>query len=263
MNTSTFKKLTALSLLLSSPAALADWRNDGFLRQEDDPSYNEGYEGADEDSEEGGQGAGFVLGLRAGYGVPFGNAVGTEDEDDEGAKLSDTVSGVIPLQVDLGYFINSNLYLGASFQYGLGQFAEDCDGDFDDASCGVTQLRVGLNLAYHFSPSATLSPWLGVGVGYEHLSLNVSGEAAGTSIDASTTASGFEFVNAQGGVDFRVSDKISVGPFATLTVAQYSTSGVKLDVEGDSPLDFDESEDIENKAIHAWLYGGVRMQVRF
>ncbi|MFP2904068.1 hypothetical protein ACLESD_03140 [Pyxidicoccus sp. 3LFB2] len=262
MTTSNLKKLAALSLVLSSPAALADWRDDGFLKQEDDSSYNEGYEGAD-DSDESGPGAGFSLGLRAGYGIPFGESMGSQDEDEE-TKLSDAVSGVIPLQVDLGYFLNSNLYLGASFQYGIGQLPEDCDdSDLEDTSCGVTQLRFGVNVAYHFAPAAKINPWLGVGVGYESLSLNASGELGGAPIEGSSTIAGFEFANAQGGVDFRVSDKVYVGPFATFTVAQYSKASIKVDVEGDSPLDMEASDDIEDKTLHAWLYGGVRMQVRF
>lgn len=262
MTMSTFKKFAALSLVLSSPAALADGRDDGFLRQEDDSSYDSSYEADGADSENGEQGSGFALGLRAGYGIPFGNAVGTEEgEDGEGAKVSDTISGVIPLQVDLGYFINSNLYLGASFQYGLAQLKEDCG--TEDVDCSASQLRFGLNLAYHFAPAGKINPWLGVGVGYETLTVSGSGESAGTSIDISSTASGFEFVNAQGGLDFRLSHQVSVGPFVTLTAAQYSKVSAKVDVEGDSPLDVDESQDIENKAIHAWLYGGLRMQVHF
>ncbi|MCP3138304.1 outer membrane beta-barrel protein [Pyxidicoccus xibeiensis] len=234
---STLPKLAALSLVLSAPAALAD------------------------DSE---KGPGFSLGLRAGYGVPFGSAVGAENEGSEAPELSDSVSGMVPVQLDVGYFINSNLYLGGSFQYGFGFLAEDEDCDGDNVSCGVSQMRFGVNLAYHFAPQAKINPWLGVGAGYETLTLSISGEENGVSAEASSTAKGFEFVNAQGGVDFNVSDTVSVGPFVTYTVAQYSSTTMRIDIEGlPGDGEEEETEDIENTAIHSWLYGGVRMQVRF
>ncbi len=253
---STLPKLAALTLVLSSPAVLA--QDDGY---EKDSGYDD-----DSSSSSDGKGPGFAVGLRAGYGIPLGNAVGTEDEDDEGSKLSDAVSGVIPLQVDVGYFVNSNLYLGGSFQYGIGflpsDFTSDCDGD--NISCGVTQMRFGLNLAYHFAPSSKINPWLGVGVGYETLNLSVSGEEGGASAEISTTTKGFEFGNVQAGIDFAVSPTISVGPFVTATVAQYSSTSISFDVEGIPGAEGeDESSDIENKAFHSWVYGGVRLQARF
>lgn len=203
------------------------------------------------------------MGLRAGYGVPFGKILDTEDEDS--GKVSDTVSGVIPLQVDAGFFINSNLYLGGSFQYGVGLLAEDCEDEGEDVRCGARQLRFGVNLAYHFQPSATLSPWLGVGVGYEHLSVYGSGTNMGVKVDINNSVRGLEFANVQGGLDFRVSDTVSVGPFVTFTVGQYSTASSRINVEGDSPIvvDVDTTNDIEDKAFHSWLYGGLRLQARF
>lgn len=242
MTLSTLPKLAALSLALSSSAALAA---DDF----EDSSTSKG--------------PGFAVGLRAGYGLPLGNAVGAEEGEDAN-KLSDAVSGVIPLQLDVGYFINSHLYLGGAFQYGFGFLPEDSSEscDVEGVSCSVTQLRFGLNLAYHFAPDATVNPWVGVGVGYETLTLKVSGEANGVSASASNTAKGFEFANAQGGIDFALSPTFSVGPFVTFTVAQYASNSVS--VEGIPGEELEEgSQDIENKAIHSWLYGGVRLLARF
>jgi outer membrane protein W len=244
---STFSKLAALSLVLSAPAVLAQ---------------DDAYEGASDDTSSASKGPGFAVGIRAGYGIPLGNATGSATEDGEGNKLSDAVSGMIPLQLDLGYFINSNLYVGGSFQYGIGflpsDLADSCDAS--DASCSVSQMRFGLNLAYHFAPNASINPWLGVGVGYETLTLSQSGEVMGVDIEASTSVKGFEFVNAQGGLDFAVSPTISVGPFVTFTVAQYSSASLSGEGGGE---EVDESNDIENTAIHSWLYGGVRLQARF
>lgn len=250
MTLSTLPTLAALSLVLSSPAALAS-----PLLQDADSS--EAYE-ADSSSSE--KGPGFSVGLRAGYGLPFGDAVGGPDGSD-GEKLSDTVSSVIPLQLDVGYFLSSNLYVGGSFQYGIASLAEGDSGcDDGELSCSVRQMRFGVNLAYHFAPESTINPWMGVGVGYETLTLSLSGETNDISLKADSTAKGFEFANAQGGVDFRVSDTLSVGPFVTFTVAQYASTSSRVEFGDDSE---EESSDIENKSIHGWLYGGVRLQARF
>ncbi|NMO20320.1 outer membrane beta-barrel protein [Pyxidicoccus fallax] len=257
MNPRSISKLLSLSLALSAPAALADWRDDGAFRLTQDDGYGDDYKDSDSgDSVGEAKGAGFSLGLRAGYGVPFGKASG--EGTDDGAELSDLVSGVIPLQVDAGYFINSNLYLGGFFQYGIGQYGgEECP---DEVNCSASQIRFGVDLAYHFAPSASINPWVGVGVGYERIAVNISSDVAGVDAEATTSARGIEFGHAQGGLDFRLSDTISVGPFATFTVAQYSTASISS--SGVGP-DIDESADIDEKAFHFWLYGGLRLQARF
>jgi opacity protein-like surface antigen len=242
MNAHTFWKLSALTLSLLAPAAMADWRNAGNFKrtQSNDGDYAEGRAegGSSED------GRGFSLGLRAGYGVPFGKASGDASSD-----LSDAVSGIIPLQVDAGYFLTSNLYLGGSFQYALGLLAEDCG---EDVSCSASVMRFGVNLAYHTAPFAKVDPWVGLGVGYERFSLS----AGSGDITLDTTASGFEFAALQAGVDFKLNEHFAVGPFATFTVGQYSSASVS---DGEDSL----SADIDEKALHFWLMGGIKAQYRF
>ncbi|QSQ21471.1 outer membrane beta-barrel protein [Pyxidicoccus parkwayensis] len=250
MNTRMLCKLASLSLLFSSSAALAD---DDLGREKDS-----GYEDADLDAKSS-DGAGFALGLRAGYGLPFGKAAGGGDSDS--GKLSDFVSGVVPLQLDAGYFINSNVYVGANFQYGLGFLKEDCP---EGASCSLSQMRLGLNVAYHFMPGQKLRPWLGLGVGYEMLDTSISATQLGISAKVKQSVRGLEFAAFQGGFDYKLNDSFSVGPFLTATVGQYSTVSSKIEVDGVDGVDpVDDSQDIEEKAIHTWLQGGVRMQVHF
>lgn len=252
MNTRMLWKLASLSLALSSSSALADsnWHKDGFMRKDVDF----------EEQERAAEDRGLSFGLRAGYGAPFGK-FGSMDGT-SGGDVSDLVSRVIPLQVDAGYFFNSNLYLGASFQYGLGSLKEDCP---EGASCSARQLRFGVNLAYHFNPSPTLQPWVGLGVGYEALDLSISASEGSVSGKATTSIRGFEFASFQGGLDYRVNKTVSVGPFVTLTAGQYATvkSTIEFDDDGGLFEDTEESDDIEEKEFHAWLQGGVRLQVRF
>ncbi len=251
MNTRMLWKLASLSLVLSSSSALADssWHNDGFMRKDVD---FEAQERAAEDR-------GLSFGLRAGFGAPFGKFGSMGGSS--GGDVGDSVSGVIPLQVDAGYFFNSNLYLGASFQYGLGSLKEDCT---EGASCSARQLRFGVNLSYHFQPSETLRPWVGAGVGYETLDLGVSTSEGPLAAKVTTSIRGFEFAF-QGGLDYRVNKLFSVGPFVTLTAGQYATVKSSIEVDGDGGFfeDAEESDDIEKKEFHAWLQGGVRLQLRF
>src|SRR5262245_10067895 len=57
---------------------------------------------------------GFDFGLRLGYGLPLGNTAGDN-------KLSEGVSGVIPVVLEAGYRVNADFTVGALFQYGFGQ----------------------------------------------------------------------------------------------------------------------------------------------
>lgn len=190
--------------------------------------------------------SGFTLGLRAGYGIPMGDAV-------KSGKLSDGVSGTIPLALDVGYRLDPSLFLGAYFQYGIGLVNDSkvfgggvCD--LTGVSCSAYVMRFGLEGIYRFSPGASFVPWAGIGVGYEIAGL--SAEQAG--MKATATYRGFEFVNLQLGGDFKVSPSFSVGPFASFSIGQYSDA--KLELPGFPTT----SGSIADKAIHEWLQLGVK-----
>ncbi|NVJ09820.1 outer membrane beta-barrel protein [Myxococcus sp. AM001] len=253
MTTRTLWKLTALSLTLSAPSFAADWRNDGNLRRKEVKS-TEALEQAREDR-------GFALGLRAGYSLPLGSAVGSDRGEAPGMR--DAYSGAIPLQVDVGYFFNSNVYLGAYFQYAPVFLAEDCGAD---VSCSANQLRFGVNASYHFRASEKLMPWLGLGIGYELLDTKLSASAGDLETVIGAGARGIEFASVQGGADYRVSDTFSIGPYLSLAAGVYQTATSRLETKNVPILgDISESasESIDDKAVHAWLSGGVRMQFRF
>ena len=190
--------------------------------------------------------SGFTLALRAGYGIPMGDAV-------MAGKLSDGVSGKIPLWVDAGYRIDKSIFVGAYFQYGLGLVNESkalggavCDQP--GVSCSAYALRFGVQGIYNFAPDASFAPWAGLGIGYEIASL--SAEQAGLS--GSVTYRGFEFVNLQVGGDFKVSPAFSVGPYAAFSIGQFSNE--KLEVTGLPAVD----GSIADKATHEWLQFGVK-----
>jgi hypothetical protein len=187
---------------------------------------------------------GLELGVRVGYGVPFGTSGDT-------TSMSDAIKGMIPFWADVGYRIDSNWYLGGFFQFGLGLLpsnAQQAGCNIQGVSCSENNLRFGVNVHYHILPNQTLDPWVGIGAGYEIL--NISASAQGISTSVSTR--GFEFGNAQLGLDYKVSSAFGVGPFVTFTIAQFSDLSASLngqDVQGVG---------ITNKKIHEWLIFGLR-----
>ncbi|HMR74461.1 MAG TPA: OmpW family outer membrane protein [Polyangiaceae bacterium] len=169
------------------------------------------------------------IGLRVGYGLPLGDA--SKDN-----KLGDSISGIIPIWVDLGYMVTPNIMVGLYGQYGIAMLNSDIKDACDaaNADCSAAAIRFGLQGQYHLSPAESLDPWFGLGIGYEMLNFK---SPIG---DANTT--GLEFLNLQAGANFKVADSIGVGPFVSFSLGQYSS------VEGN---------DIPEKSMHQWLVLGV------
>lgn len=185
-----------------------------------------------------GKESGIEVGARIGAGIPFGKLSGGADD------LGSKVPAQFPLWLDLGYRIVPAFYVGLYGQMGI-PVIKDC------TDCTGWDLRFGLNAHYHILPKGKVDPWIGLGVmGYEflHLAQSVNGN------DTSVTASGFEFVNLQGGADFRVGGLLRVGPFVSFSVDQ--TQDISVDVNGSSA-----SLSGFDKAIHMWLVGGVKASV--
>jgi len=189
--------------------------------------------------------SGIELGVRVGYGLPLGTAYGIPvGAVVQNAKWSDLISGMIPFWADVGYRIDPNWYVGGFFQFGLGFVPSSfCQG----ASCSSNDLRFGLDVHYHFLPGGTLDPWVGLGAGYEIWNLSVS--SGGISGSASTN--GWEFGNAQLGLDFKFSPEVGVGPFVTFSVAQFANASASVQA-------LSLSQSITNKTIHEWLIFGLR-----
>lgn len=195
---------------------------------------------AEEDVEDPDKPSGWEFGLRSGYALAFGKLAANTD------PISDDVSGMIPIWVDAGYRITPHFYVGAYFQYGFILLADGCDG------CSAKDIRLGANVHYHVLPHASVDPWLGAGLGYEWLSASQTTGSGLTARTLDATFHGFELLNLQAGVDFRISDKGTVGPFVAFTFDQASTQTVSSGNQSSSTSDFD-------KAFHHWLYLGVRV----
>ena len=188
------------------------------------------------------------LGLRFGYGVPFGKTgrTATDLVDDD---LSASIKGQIPIGVDAGYLITPNVYVGLLFQYGFGLVGSAGTAlcDQSGVSCSTSDTTLGIDAHFHLNPNAPFDPWIGLGVGYEWLSLSAS--FGGQS--SSGTGSGLEYVNVQLGGDVSVAPDFAVGPFVSFAAGQYSSVSQQ---NGTTSM----SRDITNKSFHEWLLFGVR-----
>lgn len=184
---------------------------------------------------------GFDFGARLGYAVPFGNTSGDD-------KLSDGVSGAVPFVLEAGYRVNASITVGALFQYGVAQVKDgDTTGCGGGVSCSASVMRLGIEGIYNLNLGTAMAPWVGLSTGYEWFSLTASGGGQ----SATVSAKGFEFVSLHAGGDFSLAPNFALGPFVSLSLAQYASASV----EG---AGVSMSMDLTDKKMHEWLQLGVR-----
>jgi hypothetical protein len=206
--------------------------------------------------------SGPALGLRLGYSIPMGK-VGKASADDTSSNLSDTAKYRIPIWIDAGYRISPAIYVGAFFQYGLIGVNKDKSSECNSGgySCSSHDVQVGVNLHYHILPDAPFDPWIGLGMGYEWLTVSESGTlvAGGVSyaFDGSSTGKGLQFINLQAGGDYHVSPAFGLGPFISFSAGQYSSYSSTVTAAG---VEQKQSGDVTDKGTHEWLTLGVRGQ---
>lgn len=183
----------------------------------------------------------WTVGARTGYSIPLGSGDASE-------KMSDLVSGQIPLQLEVNYRLQQapQVTIGGYFSYGFGGVAgatkDLCD--FYGQSCSSSSLRFGAQLAYDVAPlGAPTKPWVGVGLGYEQIKLKGAQDI---------TIRGTEFLNFQAGHDWRVGATGEIGPFVSFALGQYS----EMAVGG-------QSGTLADKKMHEWFTIGVRGTLGF
>jgi hypothetical protein len=201
------------------------------------------------------------LGLRTGFGLPLGHyaairTVASFRNTDVNA-LSDDTYGAIPIWLDVGYRWSAHWMFGVYAMAGLvlPKTAETSDplggGCPDGLECSAFGVRLGLQAQYRFAPGESLDPWLGLGIGYEWIWSDLEGEVFSIPVDASNDYAGPDLAHVQGGLDIRVSDSASLGPFLSLSAMRYTSctatiSGDTVDCE------------LDEQSWHGWLMLGVR-----
>lgn len=199
--------------------------------------------------------SGFEVAIRGSYGVPFGSSR-------DGVNIRRQIAGLIPAQLDLGYRFDEHWFVGAFAAGGIGVKGAACrerepppapDGETPlplSACDAPNNFRLGLQVHYHLLPvSADVSPWVGIGVGYEWLNLSET-LSRRTFVQ---TFSGPELVNVQGGVDFAIGSRLRVGPFAQWVLGRYLVAAASAGGGGPLPT--------LDHTMHHWLNIGIKASV--
>ena len=193
---------------------------------------------------------GFDLGVRVGYALPFGNAVGGS-----GGALDSVVSSLVPIALDAGYRIDAQVSIGLFLQYGIMQIKTAQNACVPGASCSGSVTSVGAEGLYHLPLPGRFVPWLGLGAGYEWLHLDIAENVGGQTANVSGTLRGAVFGVGQLGGDYHITPELGLGPFVAFSVARYDHTASSGTVNG-MPMSI--SMEITDKGVHEWLVLGVR-----
>jgi hypothetical protein len=192
------------------------------------------------------QARGPFIALRAGVGLPYG------DIADGGPAVEDLVDRKIPLALELGYRFNRRVWGQLFFDLAPASAASAlCAGEVD---CSASDFRTGLAFLFRMAPGARLDPWVGIGVAIEVLN------AEGQNVDAGAPYEwswfGLELPFATLGVDWAVSERIAVGPWASATVARFTSDSVRA--SGGETV----SGSVQDRAVHGWISAGLKATLR-
>lgn len=198
-------------------------------------------------------GPGVEIGARVGYGWSAGQLGAPANGTD--SDVGTFVSGQLPLWLDVGYRFTDVLYLGGFFQYGFGTVNNDQQNYCRNANvdCSASDVRLGVMGRLQLPPISVAVPWLGLGIGYEWGSYAASQPALG-STDSSW--SGFELANLQAGADFRIAQKVSLGPFFSVSFGQFQSTKTSTTPAGGATTSTDQ--DLTKKSLHEWIMIGAR-----
>jgi hypothetical protein len=179
-----------------------------------------------------------ALSLRLAYAAPLGSAA-------PDLPLADAMLGQVPVQLDALWRFGA-ASAGLYGSWGPGQVPGDtCGGGAD---CSASALRLGIEGEWMFAPLGAwrLSPWAGIGAGWERASTRR------TRLGAETiwTYSGPE-ASLHAGLDWPLAAGFALGPFAELAVGRYGSWA--LDTSAESA-----SGDLAEKAFHGFVHLGVR-----
>jgi hypothetical protein len=199
----------------------------------------------------------WVIGLRTGLWVPTGqvaqfrNGDGIDTGDD---RLDRYTQLQIPLQLELGYKLRPPFLVGAYASGSVGPTAQSlkevCDSV--DTQCRVRSFRLGLQATWTFNEDLDQNWWIGLGLGVERLRWQARGER----INATNTYGGVEFTALQLGANFRLSNILVIGPFASASWGRFETQIHKDDNDK-------TNYDFPHRAWHAWFGLGVRVAFDF
>ncbi len=182
---------------------------------------------------------GMFFGVRGGWALPGGDV-------ERGSPLKEFADAKLPLWVELGYRFSGYFRAGFYFELAPVRLAQTCG---IGTACSSFDGRFGLTLQLHPWPRSWLDPWVGAGFGLEQLQATtpLPGEALATEL----SWFGLE-VPVEAGFDLRVSDLFTFGPYAAVSLSQFTSDTVK------PPGGASASSTIEHRATHGWAQVGLK-----
>jgi len=144
-------------------------------------------------------------------GVAAGYAQGVGDIARGRGTIQDLSGPGGAVEVDVGYRLSPEFMIGL---YGTGaQFAR---GDSLVDGTDVRSMTAGVQANYHFRPSYTIDPWVGLGTGWRGLWLSPD-------VGKTTSMQGLELARVQVGADYRVSPEVAITPVLGADLSMYLT----------------------------------------
>lgn len=157
---------------------------------------------------------GLSVGLHGGFAVPGGKAKTT--------ALSDVVKYVVPIGVDVGYYLRPNFYVGAYFLYGFAgtsTSSQDACPSGTDTTCTAQSYKWGIVAEYAFRHKRTWSPWVRGGIGMDVINLTATDSTGAAS--QSSSLFGVEWAVLSTGIDWKPGYFYGIGPYAELALGDY------------------------------------------
>lgn len=194
---------------------------------------------------------------QVGLNFPFGNAT-TETGDSLASRYNWQWDLFL---IGLGVKITENVYLGGYLDLTFGgkgndprvrAACRDRDSNLEnDVSCGTYVMRAGLETRYSFTPASKADFWLGYGFGPVLAGQSIHDRVNGRR--ESTQVSGWEYARLSGGVVFRPTKALGLGPYVSGALGQFNKSRTRLNNE----TVFEGK--IESRALHVWGSLGLRV----
>jgi hypothetical protein len=188
-----------------------------------------------------------ALDVTAAYAVPLGNVWGASSWS-QPVAMSVAWTGAIPLEVAARYRFTPALSAGVYFQWGPA-FAKSPGIDGFPSTSG-SEMRLGVELVYELGPTGALHPWFLVGTGWEW--------TRSASDTASMTASGWEFLNLQVGLDLGLSKTFDLGPYVGFLGGNYTNVASAGTWQG-----WGFAVPPGERAFHGWFLLGIRGTATF
>lgn len=133
-------------------------------------------------------------------GVQFGYSQGVGDIARNQPDVHDTAGAGAAIGVHVGYRLSPEFMIGA-YANG-GQYSR---GDALASGTTVRSMTAGAEAQYHFRPSYTVDPWVGLGFGWRGVWLTPDE-------GKNTSAHGLELARLSFGADYRITPEISITP---------------------------------------------------